>query len=383
VLVTAAEVQPDDEVLRVARRARVLAEMEAAGIDILVMGREANARYVSGAPRLWLAGSRAFGVSCVLVRSTGAVHLLSTWDEGVPDDIPHEHLYGISFNSKSFLRALQRIEGAETARTVGTDAMTAGAARLLPKVFPSAELVDAGPLLRRCRQVKMADEVDAIRSSLDVAERALAAVDAALEVGVSERHLTGVFMEEMARAGVTTPSNQDVAWITSREHRWRRTDRDAPVAAGDLVVLEAGVIGGGYVSELTRTRLVRGASDGGAAADDLFRRADALWDRLLPACRPGAPMSDLLGAYDAAGEPHPPMPVARGLGLGYDLPLVTASLPQTAAEQQFEVGMVFSLAAYVWQQGVGGVYQQDPVVITESGPAVLSTEPFRNEARHA
>jgi Xaa-Pro aminopeptidase len=77
------------------------------------------------------------------------------------------------------------------------------------------------------------------------------------------------------------------------------------------------------------------------------------------------------------------MPVARGLGLGYDLPLVTASLPQTAAEQQFEVGMVFSLAAYVWQQGVGGVYQQDPVVITESGPAVLSTEPFRNEARHA
>ncbi len=189
-------------------------------------------------------------------------------------------------------------------------------------------------------------------------------------------------MEEMARAGVTTPSNQDVAWITSREHPWRRADRDAPVAAGDLVVFEAGVIGGGYVSELSRTRLVRGASDSGAAAGDLFRRADALWDRLLPACRRGAAMSDLFGAYDAAGEPHPPMPVARGLGLGYDLPLVTASLPQTAAEQHFEVGMVFSLAAYVWQQGVGGVYQQDPVVITESGPAVLSTEPFRNEARH-
>ena len=74
--------------------------MEAADIDILVVGREANARYVSGAPRLWTAGSRAFGPGCVLVRATGAVHLLSTWDEGVPDDIPHEHLYGISFNSK-------------------------------------------------------------------------------------------------------------------------------------------------------------------------------------------------------------------------------------------------------------------------------------------
>lgn len=376
-------VRPDDEVLRVARRARVLDEMEAAGIDVLVVGREANARYVSGAPRLWLAGSRAFGVSCVLVRATGAVHLLSTWDEGIPDDIPREHLYGISFNSRSFLRALQRVEGAETARTVGTDAMTAGAARLLPKVFPAAELVDAGPLLRRCRQVKMADEVDAIRSSLAVAERSLAAAAGALEVGASERHLTGVFMEEMATAGVTTPSNQDVAWITSREHPWRRTDRDAPVAPGDLVVFEAGVIGGGYVSELSRTRTVGDGPGGTSETDALFRRADALWDRLLAACRPGAPSSDLLAAYDAAGEPQPPMPVARGLGLGYDLPLVTAALPQTAAEQRFEVGMVFGLAAYVWQQGVGGVYQQDPVVITESGPEVLSSEPFRHEARPA
>lgn len=379
---TATEVHPDREVLRLARRARVLAEMEAEGIDVLVVGREANARYVSGAPRLWLAGSRAFGVSCVLVRATSAVHLLSTWDEGVPDDIPREHLYGISFNADSFLRALRRIEGAEAARTVGTDAMTAGAARLLPKVFPSAELVDAGPLLRRARQVKMADEVDAIAASLEVAERALAAADAALEVGVSERHLTGVFMEEMAAAGVTTPSNQDVAWITSREHPWRRADRDAPVAPGDLVVFEAGVIAGGYVSELSRTRLVDGTARDRAASDAMFGRADALWDRLLSACRPGAPLSDLLAAYDAAGEPLPPMPVARGLGLGFDLPLATGSLPQTAAEQHLEVGMVFSLAAYVWQEGVGGVFQQDPVVITESGPRVLSSAPFRSEARH-
>ena len=79
-------------------------EMEAADIDLLVVGREGNARYVSGVPRLWTAGSRAFGPGCVLVRASGSVHLLSTWDEGIPDDIPHENLYGISFNAGSFLR---------------------------------------------------------------------------------------------------------------------------------------------------------------------------------------------------------------------------------------------------------------------------------------
>ena len=71
---TITDVRPDDAALRVARRARVLAEMERADIDILVVGREGNARYVSGAPRLWTAGSRAFGPGCVIVRATGAVH---------------------------------------------------------------------------------------------------------------------------------------------------------------------------------------------------------------------------------------------------------------------------------------------------------------------
>ena len=118
---TVTEVLPDDEALRLARRARVLAEMEAEGIDVLVLGREGNARYVSGAPRLWTAGSRAFGPGCVLVRATGAVYLLSTWDEGIPDEIPHENLYGISFNARNFLKVLRKIEGAATARTVATD----------------------------------------------------------------------------------------------------------------------------------------------------------------------------------------------------------------------------------------------------------------------
>src|SRR5207302_4334759 len=170
-----------------------------------------NARYVSGAPRLWPAGSRAFGPGCVLVRTTGSVDRLSTWDEGVPDDIPHENLYGISFNAMNFLKALQGIEGAAAARTVATDALTPSSAQLLPKAFPSAELIDGEPLLRRARSVKTPEEVDAIRASVGVAEGALGEAVSALAPGVTERQLTGVFMEAMASAGVTTPATQDVA----------------------------------------------------------------------------------------------------------------------------------------------------------------------------
>ena len=364
---------PDDTALRLARRSRVLAEMEAADIDVLVVGREGNARYVSGAPRLWTAGSRAFGPGCVLVRASGAVHLLSTWDEGIPDDIPHENLYGISFNAGNFLKVLQGIEGAATVRTVATDAMTPSAARLLPKAFPSAQLIDGEPLLRRARRVKTPEEVDAIGASVRIAEGALEEAAAALAPGVTERQLTGVFMHAMASAGVTTPANQDVAWITSSRHPWRRASRDTPAQPADLVVFEAGVMLGGYVGELGRTHRV----DGDAAIDrQLAQRWAELCDRLLGACRVGAPLSDLLAAYEGAGIPFPPMPVARGLGLGYDLPLVTATLPRTAGEQDIEAGMVLALSAFVWQEGIGAVYAQEPVVVTATGPVPLSSKPF-------
>ena len=372
------EILPDDERLRLARRARVLAEMEAADVDILVAGREANARYVSGAPRLWTAGSRPFGVGCVFVRSTGAVHLLSTWDEGIPDDIPREHLYGISFNARNFLRVLSAIDGADTARTVATDGLTHGAARLLPSAFPEAEVVDGEQLMRRARRVKTPHEVDAIRASVRIAETALAATEAALEAGVTERQLTAVFMQAMAAAGVTTPAAQDVAWITSPAHPWHRTNRDAPVRPGDLVAFEAGVLAGGYVGEIGRTRVV---GDADHPTSELFARWDNLWDRLLAACRPGASGADLLAAYQAAGEPAPPMPVARGLGLGYDQPIVTNELPEHAAGEQLEPGMVLALTAYVWQHGVGGVYGQEPVVVNDGEAELLSTSPFRTTRR--
>ena len=356
---TITEVLPDDAPLRQARRARALAEMEAAGVDILVLGREANARYVSGAPRLWTAGSRPFGPGCVLVRATQAVHLLSTWDEGIPDDIPRDHLYGISFNPASFLQVLRGIDGASTARTVATDALTPGAAQMLAAAFPSADVVDGERLMQRARRVKTPLEVEAIRRSVGIAERSLAAARVALEPGVTERHLTGVFMEAMAAAGVTTPSTQDVARVTSRA-----VHRDAPVAAGDLVVFHAGVVAGGYIGELGRTATV----GDGALPSSLAERGEALWDRLLKACSPGAPLAGLLDAYDTP----PPLPVAHGLGLGYDLPLVTHALRRTAAGQHLEVGMVLALTAFVHEPGVGAVHFQEPVHITSNGPEVLS-----------
>ncbi|MDT5146597.1 MAG: Xaa-Pro dipeptidase, partial [Mycobacterium sp.] len=249
----ATEVLPDDRALRSRRRERALAQMAAHDLDVLILGRQANVRYVTGTPQLWVAGTRPFGPACVLVRATGAVHLLSTWDEGVPDEIPRENLYGITWNPMNTIAVLQCIDGAATVRRVGTDALSPGFARLLPTAFPNAQLVDGELAMRAARRVKTDEEVAAIREAVAVAESGLAAAVAELQPGVRERTLAGAMLEAMAAGGVSTPSNQDVAWVTSRDHPWRRVDGDGRVRSGDLVAFSAGVLAGGYMGEVGRT----------------------------------------------------------------------------------------------------------------------------------
>jgi len=366
----ATEVLADSTALRLGRRERALAQMKAHDLDVLVLGRTANVRYVTGATTLWTAGTSSFGPSCILVRSTGAIHLLSTWDEGVPEDIPRENLFGLTWNPMNTIEVLRRIEGTADARRVGTDAMSPGFAELLPLAFPAAELVDGEEAMRAARRIKTPEELLPLRQAVAVAEASLARAVADLRPGVTEKALAGALLEAAAVAGVTTPAVQDAAWITNRNHPWRRVG-GGRVATGDLVAFMAGVVAHGYIAEVGRTYTAGG--DGTRAAG-LTSRCDRLWDRLTAACRPGARASALLDAYRDAGEELPPMPVARGLGLGFDPPVVTAGLPATAYQERIEPGMVLALTGYVWEAGAGAVFRRDTVLITDDGPEPLSAD---------
>src|SRR5690606_21585254 len=97
-------------------------------------------------------------------------------------------------------------------------------------------------------------------------------------------------------------------------------------------------------------------------------------------CRPGATGTDLLRAYRAAGIDPPPVPIARGLGLGFDVPIIAADLPDTAAGERLDPGVVFALTSYVWEPGLGAAITTDAVHVTEDGPELLgSSGPSSNE----
>jgi Xaa-Pro dipeptidase len=369
------EVLPDEKSLRYGRRARAFAAMEEHDLDVLVLGRMANVRYLIGAPMLWNAGTRAFAPICVVVRASEDIHLMSTWDEGIPEEIPRSNFIGITWNPMNFLSWLQNIDGAAAARRVGIDSVSPFFEQMLPVAFPAADIVDGEHAIQAARRIKTAEEVAAIRASLAVAEGALAATVAELRPGIHERELTGVFMEAMASLGVTTPSRQDVVSITSRQAT-RAPKGQERVQAGDLVAFSAGVLDGGYTGEVGRTWPV-GSNGEVAAHRALYQRWDELWVRLLEACRPGASGADLLAAYETAGVPLPAVPIARGVGLGLDVPVVVADLPATAKQQRLEPGVVLAVTGVV-ESDVGAVIGQEVVLITDDGAQTLSSSPFWN-----
>ena len=109
--------------LRRERLARALAEFSRDELDAVLLGREANARYVSGARRLWTVGARPFAPSCALVCEPTSVHLLSTWDDGIPPELPREHLYQMSWNPENLMAALAAVPGLADAKRIGVDGM--------------------------------------------------------------------------------------------------------------------------------------------------------------------------------------------------------------------------------------------------------------------
>jgi Xaa-Pro aminopeptidase len=134
------------------------------------------------------------------------------------------------------------------------------------------------------------------------------------------------------------------------------------------------VLAAGYTGEAGRTWPASPTAVDGSIKD-LYRRADELWTHLFAACRPGAFCSDLLSAYQASGEALPPFPIATGLGLGFDLPVVTRDLPGTAAKERLDPGMVLAIAAYVVDSGTSAVFCKEAVLITKGGAEVLTSSP--------
>jgi Xaa-Pro dipeptidase len=350
--------------LRAERRERLAEAMEAAGADVLILGRPANVAFASGATQLWTSGTRPFGPVCVVVAATGRSHLLSTWDEGVPREISHRQLFGTTWNPAVSMSNLKQIEGLDAARAVATDGWGPSTERLIGALAPAAEILDGTPILVRARSAKSPDEIACLVTAAAAAEAALTAMTSALEPGRTVAELVGVYAEAVSALGMTRPPTEGVAWVCTGTDRPRRAaDRDRTLSEGDLVALQPGASFAGYEVTLGRTRRV-----GGGPPDRLVLPARAALDAVIAACLPGATGADLLRTWSANGGTTLHEPLVWGLGLGLEPPVIG---PGVGASAALHSGAVLAVQAWL-TDAEGGVLEQDAVMVGPEGPTVLT-----------
>jgi len=355
--------------LRAQRRAKVLSGMESHDLDALMLGGAGDVRYVSGARQLGRSGVLPFAPIAVVVKKTERVHLLSTWDEGVPPEIGYDDLYRLSWNPANLAADLASIPGLREALRVGTDGLTPMFAGLISQLVTPAELVDAAPVMASARRTKMPDEITCLDVASAIAEAALSALEGALAPGITERELLGIYDERIASLGAPMPPSEGVCFATPSRGpvRFRHLVSDRPIGDGELVVLAPGALYAGYESGLARTRVAGHAGPQGTA--DLASRCARGMDALIAACRPGNTGADLHRAWEEAGNPDPGVPLAHGLGLGAEPPLIGLG---RGGDATIDEGMVLSVQSWVAEEGVGGCLERGTVRIESSGPSALT-----------
>ena len=304
-----------------ARRRRVLDAMSEREVDALVLGRQDNVGYSTGMVRLWTSGTRPFGAGCVLIGETQRAHLLSSWDAGIPESVPFNDLYPLTWNPEIMGASMAAIGGLSTARCIGVDACSPGFIRAAARFAPNAQIVPCDDLMASVRTVKLAEEIELVRSACRVV---WSGVEAVLDQTDASTPIANALIA-MAASGTTIPSSEPVVR-----------------GEGDTTVVDLGVIVDLYEGGV-----------GGRFVDGRREPTPALVD----ACRDGA-------TYDDLAESSTGPWLVRGLGMGYETPVIDAQQGQGLT---LVAGMVLS---------VTDGDHRDVVAVTDGQPDVLSAPPY-------
>jgi len=365
---------PDRADMRLDRRRRLLEAMAIHGVDVLVLGRPSEVAFATGARQLWTAGSRPFGPAAIVVGETGRTHLLATSDDGVPPELSADDLFGLTWNPANLAKALAEVPGLAKAQRVATTSSTPGFGRFLGAIAPDAEVVDGGPVIAQARSVKSADELACIAEATAVAEAAMTAMVDALAPGVSERALLGVYLQRLGELGAPTPPTEGVVCATATKGpvRLRHLATDRPIEHGQPVAFDVSADVAGYEGGLGRT-FVAGPRPLGprGRAGELAERCRAALASTQDACRHGATGAEVRRAAVATGEPLPDVPIVVGVGIGVEPPVVAGVVGDQAV---LERGMVLAVSSWAAEEGTGGWFERNVVVVGDGAPEVISGE---------
>jgi Xaa-Pro aminopeptidase len=245
--------------------------------------------------------------------------------------------------------------------------------RLAEKAGEAVELVPAGGLVERLREVKDEGELRAIRAAAEIAGAAYEEIRERGLTGRTEREVALTMVRRMEDLGADGPSFPPIVAAGAQGALPHAEARDVEIPAGTLVVVDAGARVDGYCSDCTRTFATGPLDDAAVEVYELVRRAQR---DALGAARARAARREVDGVarriIDEAGHGE-----RFGHGLGHGVGLEVHEEPRLTrvAEGTLQRGNTVTIEPGVYLPGEFGVRIEDLVAITEDGPEVLTAFP--------
>jgi Xaa-Pro aminopeptidase len=245
--------------------------------------------------------------------------------------------------------------------------------KLGEKVAEGVELVSAGGLVERLREVKDELELDAIRAAAEIANEAYEELRERGLAGRTERDVALTLTRSLEDRGAEGASFPAIVAAGPHGALAHAVPRDVEIPRGTLVVIDMGAQVDGYCSDCTRTLATGPLEDGALDVYELVRRAQ---DEALRAVRAGASCKAVdavaRDVIEAAGHGE-----HFGHGLGHGVGLEVHEAPRLAktAEGELRAGNVVTVEPGVYVPGELGVRIEDLVVVTDGEPEVLTAFP--------
>lgn len=349
-----------------ARQRRLVEVLAQEKLDGAILSRREHVHYFTG----FLHGR--FNAAAVYIGADGRTALVGA---GVPAEvaadqvIQYEGGYHATMHSRQFEAVAEKLapvlpKGARLGADLG-----GGIACLA--ALGGAGVVDLTRQVYRLRKRKHADEVDAIRAAIRIAEVMYAAAKESIHPGADEVEILA-----RLRAEATVAAGEDLEYFGNdfRANALGGAARRRRMEAGELYILDAGPMLHGYFADNCRTFAVDRAPS--AAQLRAWEHIDRLFPQLEAAIKPGLKAADLFRQADL---------YFKGLGyqgmihhLGHGLGMCPHETPELNPnyDATFEVGDVFTMEPGVYSDELkAGIRLEENYLLTEGGLGKLTSFP--------
>jgi len=236
--------------------------------------------------------------------------------------------------------------------------------------FLGVTVRDATPAVHEMRRVKDPAEQQAMLRAIDVTRQALDALVRRMAHAEREHELEAE-IARVYRSHGASHAFEPIVGCGPNAMKLHYTRNDGAVRRGELLLVDTGAMLAGYRSDITRTLPVGGKFS--ARQREVYEAVLRAETAAIGLCRPGGRIGDIHArAFEVLAEagfggaefPH---------GIGHHLGLDTHDVGD--AQRPLEPGCVVTIEPGLYLEDEGlGVRIEDDVLVTESGPRVLSQD---------